>query len=453
MSINYADPIVLLLKVSKYDSEVIYNLLPNRLFAKIKPYDVVMIKPNWVLESHQYHHGEWDYVITHPTLITAVIKKVSEMLRGEGSIVIADAPTTEASFTSIINRYPVDQWEKITKQQGVSLTIVDLRDDEWETRNGIVVKRKTLPGDPKGKTEVNLLESNSEFYGHIKSKRGYYGADYDSFETNRAHDGHNNLYSVSRSALEADVFINMPKLKTHKKAGITSCLKNLVGINTYKNYLPHHSGGGPKEKGDQYPVDSIKTQVEGPLIGFIKHYFLKAQLAAYLISPLTSFGKTIFGDTRKTIRSGNWYGNDTLWRMVLDLNKILFYSNPDGTMKEDKYENRKQYIGIVDAVIAGEGDGPQAPEPVKMNYLLLGINPVAIDFVSARLMGFNPFKIPSIKNAFHIKNYPICNFSPDSIEVQIENDFYPACEIPYEYIVPFKPHFGWTGHVELDDVK
>jgi uncharacterized protein (DUF362 family) len=30
--------------------------------------------------------------------------------------------------------------------------------------------------------------------------------------------------------LQADVFINLPKPKTHKRAGITGAMKNLVGI-------------------------------------------------------------------------------------------------------------------------------------------------------------------------------------------------------------------------------
>jgi hypothetical protein len=43
--------------------------------------------------------------------------------------------------------------------------------------------------------------------------------------------------------------------------------------------------------------------------------------------------KKILGETGKVIRSGNWHGNDTIWRMILDLNKILLYGNPDGTMR------------------------------------------------------------------------------------------------------------------------
>jgi len=33
-------------------------------------------------------------------------------------------------------------------------------------------------------------------------------------------------------------------LKLHRKAGITCALKNLIGINGNKEYLPHHRLGG-----------------------------------------------------------------------------------------------------------------------------------------------------------------------------------------------------------------
>jgi len=240
------------------------------------------------------------------------------------------------------------------KSKGVELQIIDLREDEWINEGDVTVSRKKLVGDPKGSTEVNLVSDLSEFHNHIKSKRGYYGADYNIKEVNKAHDGYNNLYRVSRSIIEANVFINIPKLKTHKKAGITCCLKNLVGINTYKNYLPHHSEGGPEDLGDQFPTNKIKTKIEGPVMAFIKQYVIQNTMMARIFKPFKRWSKNIFGDTNNTIRSGNWYGNDTVWRMILDLNKVLFYANYDGTIREDNWINTKNYIGIVDAILAGD---------------------------------------------------------------------------------------------------
>jgi len=188
-------------------------------------------------------------------------------------------------------------------------------------------------------------------------------------------------------------------------------------------------------------------------MAFLKRHVLQKQWLAGFLSPLNTLGKKVFGDTREVIRSGNWYGNDTIWRMILDLNKILLYANPDGVMREDRPESRKKYIGIVDAILAGEGNGPLAPDPVKMNYLMFGQNPVAIDTVAGWLMGFDPLKIPSIKHAFEIKHYPICDFSFDDIRVEIQGESFHISKIPNRSIVTFQPQFGWENYLERVDLE
>jgi uncharacterized protein (DUF362 family) len=443
-----AEATVIVGSIPSYDANRIDSFLPDSVFASIRPADVVVLKPNWVFEGHKHRSDDWEHVITHPAVITAVLKRVLERLRESGKIIIADGPTTEASFQRILARYPVKTWRRLANARGVPLDIIDLRDHEWVTSSGIVVERRNLPGDPKGSTEVNLLGKTSEFHGHLKSRRGYHGADYDRSETNEAHEGVNNRYRVSRSIIDSDVFINLPKLKTHRKGGITCCLKNLVGINTYKNFLPHHSEGGPAEGGDQYPVDNASARIEGPLMALLKQNVLSKLALARILHPLNPLGKKLFGDTNQVVRSGNWYGNDTIWRMILDLNKILLYANPDGIMRVDQPVSRKKYIGIVDAILAGEGDGPLAPDPVSMGYVLCGTNPVAIDAACAAFMGFDPLKIPSIKNAFDIRHYPLCDFGLDDIRVEFGKEEYALGGVPNSLIFPFEPHFGWKGHIE-----
>jgi hypothetical protein len=136
--------------------------------------------------------------------------------------------------------------------------------------------------------------------------------------------------------------------------------------------------------------------------------------------------------------------------MILDLNKILLYANPDGTLRKDQPASRRKYISIVDAIISGEGNGPEAPDRKETGLLIGGTNPVAVDAVCAKLMGFDWTKIPSISNAFCVQHFPICNFAYGDIEVVSASsrwnkrlvDFSPAD------LFHFKPHFGWTNHVE-----
>ena len=431
-----------------YHDEQIYHLLKDLISPCIGNARVVVLKPNWVRESHINKPDEWEQVITHPALITAVLEIITDTMFPGGKIIITDGPQTDSSFTKILSLNPVNKWNEITRTNSIDLEIIDLRDDEWTMEDDVIVTRRKLQGDPRGSATVNLSDEYSEFFGHVKPLRGYYGADYNRKETNRAHNGKDNLYKVSRSVIEADLFINLPKLKTHKKAGITGCLKNLVGINTYKNYLPHHSEGEPSIGGDQFPLDNMNARIEGPLLAFIRQNVMRRPFFARFLRPFGKICRITFGKTENTIRSGNWYGNDTLWRTTLDLNKILFYANPDGSMRADEWMNVKNYIGIVDAILAGEGNGPLAPDPVPMGILLVGTNPVALDAAAARFMGFDPVRVPVINNAFQIKQYPICNFSLKEIRVILDGEIFTLANLPEHLITRLKPHFGWTGHIE-----
>jgi uncharacterized protein (DUF362 family) len=439
---------VFVFNIPDYQLADIYNVLPEAVFSVILPGNKIVIKPNWIRESHLSRPNEWEQVITHPTVITAVLKKVIEKLHGHGKISIVDGPETASSFEKILSHYPVALWKTMAKESGVTFEIIDLRDDEWIDDGNVIIERKKLPGDPLGSTEVNLINDESEFYLHF-TKKGYFGADSNIQETNRAHDGSNNLYRVSRTVIEADVFINLPKLKTHKKAGITSSLKNLVGINTYKNFLPHNSIGTYKDGGDQFPEKNSKSVIESSLMPYIHQYILLYPRLAKIFSPLVFVGKKLFGDNSQTIRGGSWYGNDTMWRTILDLNKVLLYANPDGTLREEQWSRTKKYITVVDGIIAGEGNGPKSPDPVNSGYLFCGMNPVATDAVNTYFMGFDPFKIPAILHAFSVKRYSLTNFRYEDIIVKMDGESYTIVEIPKKLIKKFKPHFGWVGHIEM----
>ena len=75
----------------------------------------------------------------------------------------------------------------------------------------------------------------------------------------RTHAPGRHQYLIARDVLDADVIINLPKLKTHKKAGITCALKNLIGINGNKEFLPHHRVGGAGAGGNCYPGTNLAS--------------------------------------------------------------------------------------------------------------------------------------------------------------------------------------------------
>lgn len=416
----------------------------------IKPGDKVVLKPNFVQEKHDLCE-DWDYVITHPVLLDAVLKLVCRKLENNGEIIIADAPMTPTRFGELIKHFPIQEWEQLCAESGIKFQLIDLRDEEWfNASNGIILHSKKLSGDPMGKVLCNLKGEASEFWGKRTGSQGYYGADYDIKETNDAHNGTDNKYSVSRTVISADVFINLPKLKAHKKAGMTCCLKNLVGINTNKNYLPHHTTGTPSEGGDQFESNAASKKLESAVTIYAKRIVHRFHFLTPVLVPLKDIALKVWGDNRNSVRSGGWYGNDTLWRTILDLNKVMYYSDPSGELKEDALNSRKKYIAIVDGILAGEGNGPLAPDKVEAGFMLVGANPVAVDCVAARIIGFDYKKILSLYQAFKCRKYRLAGFQYQDIRCSLDGNL-KICidELPNTIIRHFKPPLGWIGHIEL----
>jgi uncharacterized protein (DUF362 family) len=444
---------VLIEECGSYDGDAVRAAIRRfePLFdAAVRPGDRVVIKPNWIAPHHKYDHGEWESVITHPAVVSAVLELVARRLDGRGSVTITDGPQTENRFEKIMGRMSVEHWKQLGRDHGIHVSVLDLREMEWEERGDVIFDRRSLPGDPLGSVEFNLGDA-SNFRNHRPSSKGYYGADYNSAETTAAHTNGNHKYRVSRTVIASDVFINLPKLKTHKKAGITCSLKNLVGINTYKNFLPHHTEGTPAMGGDQFPGEDAKSKSEVYLLRYFKQLALKHEKHGRLFIPLKRLGRAVFGETRHQIRSGNWYGNDTIWRTILDLNALLLYGNPDGTLRARTIDNQKRYISIVDGIVAGDGNGPEAPERFPAHILIGGTNPLSVDCAAAKLMGLDYARIPCLRGGFLPQAFPLLDAPYESIAVASVSRpelAGPLPEVPLEACYRFRPHFGWIGHIE-----
>jgi uncharacterized protein (DUF362 family) len=412
----------------------------------IRPGDRVVLKPNWVKEHDERHPGpgQWEHVVTHPSVIRAVAEWVGERLASSGRIIICDAPQTDSSFRKLSEYCGLEAMrsELRTKFPGISIEILDLRPEEWHSIDGIVVSRMQQPGDPLGSTHVRL-DDESEFVQYAGQGR-LYGASYDMAETNQRHSGNRHDYLLCRTPMDADVFINLPKLKTHKKVGLTCALKNLVGINANKNWLPHHTEGTPEDGGDQFPKATPKVRLEHSWMGTAKRWLKDRPGLSRLFVPLKKAGRFYFGDTQKVVRSGNWHGNDTCWRMVLDLNKCLFSFQADGNRRHKPL----RYLAVVDGIIGGEGNGPMSPDPVNSGVVVAGAHPAAVDLVAATIMGFDWRKIRLVKNAFEMKRLSFVDFTPEQVEVLSNNAPWQGGIDQLDDLFAFRPHFGWVGAIE-----
>jgi uncharacterized protein (DUF362 family) len=408
--------------------------------------DRVVLKPNWVKEHDERKPGpnQWEHVVTHPAVIEAVCRWVAKRLNGTGTITICDAPQTDSSFRKLNEYCGLDGIAERCGRDfpGVKVVVLDLRPEEWHAIDGVVVSKQKQEGDPLGSTKVSLNEASEfvDFGGQGK----LYGASYDMAETNLKHAGKTHEYMLCRTPMEADVFINIPKLKTHKKVGVTCALKNLVGINANKNWLPHHTEGTPEEGGDQFPRATTKARLERAWMGTAKRWLKNSPALSTLFVPLKKAGRLYFGDTQKVVRSGNWHGNDTCWRMVLDLNKCLFFFAGDG--QERKKPMR--YLAVVDGIVGGEGNGPMSPDAKAVGVIVAGTHPAAVDVVAATIMGFDWSKIRLLKNAFRMREKTFVPFGASDIRVVSNNSDWNGGLDELKNVHDFKPHFGWVGEIE-----
>src|SRR5436309_1007741 len=104
----------------------------------IRPGDRVVLKPNFIRESHSNRPEEWEQIITHGTVIAAVAEQVTA---AGGKITIADAPQTDSDFDKICERTGIRQ---------LDAEILDLRREAWRTEDGVIIERRKLPEDPRG---------------------------------------------------------------------------------------------------------------------------------------------------------------------------------------------------------------------------------------------------------------------------------------------------------------
>ncbi|HOW96663.1 MAG TPA: DUF362 domain-containing protein [Kiritimatiellia bacterium] len=429
----------------------------NPLGAIVRPGDTVVLKPNFVI-SRNLGGGDLFAVVTHPSVLRALADYCFIALRGRGRLVIADAPEMGCDWDELMRALRLDAVADFYRRAaGFPLEICDLRNFALvdNRKPAYAHNRKPLPGDPAGSTVINLGRE-SAFYGMDSAR--YYGADYDRRETIRHHHGETHEYCISNTVLRADALISVPKLKTHKKVGVTLNLKGLVGINTNKNYLIHYRLGTPRTGGDQAP-DALAAGVR-----------LKVRVQRWLfdraLARQTAWGDAVYAAARGVWRrlfrpfvgatagepivdAGNWHRNDSAWRMTSDMARILFFADRDGVLR-DRVQRRM--FCLVDGIVGGEGDGPLAPTARPSGCLVGGENPLAVDLVASRLMGFDPARI----RQFDVLKDRRRNFgfsAPEEIRVAQGERVAPGAEYfsarDIDPRLNFQPHSEWKGHIEI----
>ena len=420
----------------------------NPLGELIEPGQTVVVKPNLVLDRHP--RGEDPVcLVTHGSVVRAVLDYVMKALRGRGKVIVADAPIQETDFAGAVRLAGIDKvLEFFGDEAGMEVELIDLRKVQaLKDRRGHVREWRELSGDPEGYADIDL--GAESFLAPLESRAARFRvANYPVEEILKCHRPGFHRYVISRSVLGADVIVSLPKMKTHCKAGVTLGLKNFVGIVGRKECLAHHRAGSPRRGGDEYPHASVLKALSRMLEEWIDgcpHVILRTFLEQVYRANERVL-KIVGADP---LRDGSWYGNDTVWRMVLDLNRIVRYGRADGGLA-DRVQRR--IFTLVDGVIAGEGDGPLEPVPRHAGIIAAGEDAATLDAALALVMGFDWEKVPQLRHVFEAGGRGITRGGDVwRREVVLNGERMSLRALGERGVIePFEAPPGWKGHLEKE---
>ena len=378
----------------------------NPLGDVIAPGNRVIIKPNFVSSKNLEQRivgRKLRASSTHGSLLRPILDYALRAAGPAGRVTVVDTPVEGCELDKVVGPLGVSDLIRHLAASHPKLSFVDLRhfkvvprlvlDDVRKLGRsfnlGALVREK-LRGDPGGYRTVQVEGSFFEGRDVPDSRLSFHRS---HRSTPRPHHrGGLHEYSIPQTVLDADVVINVPKMKTHKKTGVTLSLKSFIGLSNEKYWLPHFTSGDPSTGGDEYDrAQSFIERIENRLSRFP----LPGDHSLIARAPR-------LGRAPKVI-DGSWEGNDTLWRTILDLNRAVLFADRAGRLCASP---QRRYLTIVDGIIGGEGEGPLGATPIHAGVLVGGFDPVLVDFATAQLMGYDPVRIPQIAQALRAQLLP-----------------------------------------------
>jgi uncharacterized protein (DUF362 family) len=386
----------------------------------------IFLKPNWVLQNRS-SSDQW-CLCTHPNFIIQFVNYLVQY--APSKITIADAPVQGCKWEQLHSAEFYNRIEKISKASNVKIEIKDLRRlvftpserEMHKTQNSIdnyVIFDLGNQSFLEDVSEENINKFRVTVYNP------------DRFLESHAKGMHK--YCITKELFDADICISMPKSKTHEKSGITNALKNIVGLNGDKDYLPHHRIGGSKHGGDAYPGKNVVRFFAEQLYDKANRNLENASYWRWI--RLASLVWRLSIPNRHSRLGAGWYGNDTTWRMVMDLNKIAYYGRSDGTLGKDPV---RKFYSLCDGIIGGQKDGPLTPDPLALGFISFTNDSAWCDIATAILMGMEVNKLKLLVAAK--------DFSPfNHLEIKLNGEIVQLNDL-IKYKIDAVMPGGWNGY-------
>ncbi|MEN6637224.1 MAG: DUF362 domain-containing protein [Clostridiaceae bacterium] len=414
----------------------------NPLGDLIRPGMTVLLKPNWVLHKNDDPSHDMNCVVTHPSVIRAVLDYVLLALKGTGRVIVGDAPIQICDFEALHRTFGYDKLWSYYREKGVALEVKDFRGlvaHETSTRMNVLRNQST--------GIVVDLGKQSMFSGWSADKVDRMRVtNYATGLMKQHHNAQKHEYMIHPCVLEADVILNLAKPKSHRKAGLTACAKNFVGACMRKEDLPHHTTGSRAENGDEYQKKSMLHAVQSKVLDLKNDSDYAGERRFFLYKWLYKGIRAVqklSGAEQRDFSEGSWYGNDTIWRTIVDLNHILRFADQTGALQSTP---QRSIFNVCDMIIAGEGEGPLKPSPKPLGGIVMSGSIWAADRFICRLAGFSTTAIRYL-DALPDRTAGETSFSVVSAQgnaTPIEAfAFDPACFL--------RPTAGWKGRIESED--
>jgi uncharacterized protein (DUF362 family) len=414
----------------------------------------ILVKPNWVRHetSPVFPIAA---LVTSAELIEAVVRACLARYPRSERITVGDVPLQDCDWDALRRQARLGALEVrlASAAGGAAIAFRDLRRERFRLDGGFLRGvGNPQGGDPLGYREVRVGQES--LLDPITGPGPRLAvSDYDSRLIAESHRPGEHRYLVAGSALDADLIVNLPKMKTHQKAGMTGALKNLVGITGQKGSLVHYRVGTPRRGGDEFAPDASRLirlqsfmrgrlQKRSPVLFAVARGVWKVLRR---VAGIRTEGTAENLDAPFYMAGGAWYGNDTIWRMIYDLNRIVRYADRDGVIRD---RPQRAYAAILDGMVAGEGNGPLQPLPVETGIVAMGDDPFALDTVASRLMGFDRLRIPQLAHAAEFGDPLWGTFDTNRMTVDWDGRTVTGLDaVPVLH--RFRPPPGWKGHIEL----
>ena len=384
------------------DSSLMYDCVKELVDKHLKASDIngkrILLKPNWV--KHCVEEFDPICLCTHNSVTIALVRVLLEY--SPVYIVLGDAPIQGCIWEKMMDKSFEEKIDELSEQYHIPIVIKDFRKVTFVQGENKLTEGK----NPEDNYLIFDVGKKSYLEEITSPKNTFRVTCYNPDRLALSHHKGVHKYCVIKDLFECDTIITIPKIKTHQKSGITNSLKILVGINGDKDYLPHHRIGAEGHGGDCYKGWHPLRRMSELILDEANRRRGK-KIYPFLNFLSMGLWKLSSPSPAQNLAAG-WYGNDTVWRMVLDLNMVAIYGKADGTLAETP---QRTLYTLCDGIIGGQGNGPLSPDPLALGVLAFSNDPYAMDEVVGYLFNLNIARVPLLKEAQKInKNKKIKYF-------------------------------------------